>query len=70
MKKGIHKRGVLKGSEGNLSKNAPTKNETCFREEETFLHTKRFQLKIKTEKNISCFFKKKKKGCERTHNKT
>ena len=43
-------------------KNAKNKNENIFsKREKTFVHTKRFQLKIKAEKNISCFFKKKEK---------
>ena len=37
------------------------KNEHIFsKREKTFLHTKRFQLKIKAEKSISCFSKKRK----------
>ena len=35
------------------------KNEHIFsKREDTFVHTKRFQLKIKAEENISCFSKK------------
>ena len=61
MKKGIHKKRCLKKEAREIFKKCKkkkTRMNTFFRKERTpFLLTKRFQLKIKAEKNISCFFK-------------